>query len=281
MLTKGKQIMKQKRKDYKIIFEQQKRFLLKSCEDFDKGDENEAIRIAGHLRTVLHDSYQKKNYDTKLLDKITDIKELITKESFDGKKTVLNKLNGVKQKIEQQQKKQILSKSLLTQLNRRDKVKFIDTTIPKDSFALYTITNGSLVNTTIVSKSYFGLLAKEVKVLDGKEQVKYQPLCLHENFNSYLINCPKLDFEDWWHKEIYNDGKGTVFSRKDLVTFVANHDGYAHIDERINNNYQNFKDANILDNFMNSNKKDKVNLATLTSVRQIAFETLMTLNDIK
>src|SRR5690554_3063961 len=120
MLTKGKQIMKQKRKDYKIIFEQQKRFLLKSCEDFDKGDENEAIRIAGHLRTVLHDSYQKKNYDTKLLDKITDIKELITKESFDGKKTVLNKLYGVKQKIEQQQKKQILSKSLLTQLNRRD-----------------------------------------------------------------------------------------------------------------------------------------------------------------
>lgn len=271
--------MKQKRNDYAVVFGQQKCFLLKSCADFDEGDENEAIRIAGHLRTILHDSYQKKNYDTKLPDTLTEIKELIAKESFTDKKKVLNKLNGVRQKIEQQQKNQILSKSLLTQLNQRDKVKFLDTSIPKNFFAFYTI--NSLINTTIVSKSYFGLLAKEVNVLDGKELVKYAPLCLHNNFDSYLPRCPKLDFEDWWHKEIYKDGRGTVFSRKDLVTFVANHDGYAHIEEGVDIKYQSFKDANILDNFINSNKKEKVNLATLASIRQIAFETLMTLNDIK
>ena len=119
--------MKAKRDDYVVVCEQQKRFLMKSCKDFDLGDESEAIRIAGHLRTLLHDSYQKANYDTKVVNTLIDIKELISKEQFTNKKTVLNKLNGVKHKIEQQQKKQILSKSLLTQLNQRDKVKFRDT----------------------------------------------------------------------------------------------------------------------------------------------------------
>lgn len=46
--------MKRKRDDYKLVFEQQRKFILKSCSDFDLGDETEAIRIAGHLRTILH-----------------------------------------------------------------------------------------------------------------------------------------------------------------------------------------------------------------------------------
>ena len=271
--------MKLKRNDYAVVFGQQKCFILKSCKDFDDGDEIEAIRIAGHLRTILHDSHQKKNYDTKLPDTLKEINDLISKESFSNKSRVLNKLNGARQKIEQQQKKQVLSKSLLTQLNQKDNLKILETSIPKTSFAFYSI--NLLINTTIVSQSYFGLLAKEVNVFDGKELVKYSPLCLHNNFDSYLPRCPKIDFEEWWHKEIYSDGQGTVFSRKDLVTFVANHDGYAHIEEDINFKYQSFKDANILDNFLNLNEKKKVNMATLASIRQIAYETLMTLNDIK
>ena len=270
--------MKAKRDDYVVVCEQQKRFLMKSCKDFDLGDESEAIRIAGHLRTLLHDSYQKANYDTKVVNTLIDIKELISKEQFTNKKTVLNKLNGVKHKIEQQQKKQILSKSLLTQLNQRDKIKFRDTSLSKNAVAFYTINN--LSHTIINSNSYFGLLAKEVDVSNGIEQVKYVPLCLHKDFDSYLSNCPELCFEEWWHKEIYNDGEGMAFSRKDLVTFVANHDGYAHVEECIDNKYQSFKDANILKNFINTNKKQKVNLATLTSVRQIAFETMLALKTI-
>ena len=269
--------MKEKRNDYKLVFDQQEKFLLKSCSEFDLGDETEAIRIAGHLRTILHTSYIKKDFDTKLTSMILEIKELVGSENFNNKRKVLNKLNGLREKIEQQQRKQILSKSLLTQLKLIDKLNFIDTALPKNSFAFYTI-NGP-TNTTIISKSYYGLLAKEINVnQEGIEILKYLPLCLHAKSESYFNRCSSIRFEDWWHKNIYNDGKGTEFSRKDLITIVANQDGYAHIEENINTKYQTFKEANILENFINSNKKEKINLATLNSVRQIAFEVLMTIN---
>lgn len=117
--------------------------------------------------------------------------------------------------------------------------------------------------------------------MDGKEILKYLPLCQHNNFESYLTRCPLLPFDEWWYKRIYDDGKGIVFSRKDLITIVANQDGYAHIDENVDIKYQNFKEANILENFFNSNKKEKINLATLNSVRQIAFEVLRTMDNIR
>lgn len=270
--------MRETRKDYEIVFEQQKKFLLKSCVDFDKGDECEAIRIAGHLRTILHDSFQVKNFDTKLTTLLSDAHKLIESDNFTNKKKVLNKINGIRQKIEQQQKKQIVSKSLLTQLKIKEKLHFLDTSLSKGSFSFYNMSN--LRNTTIISKSYYGLLAKEVNVEDGKEILKYLPLCLHENSKNYFESCPNLKFDDWWHKNIYDDGKGIMFSRKELVTYVANHDGYAHVEENIDNKYQSFKDANILENFINSNKKTKVNLATLNSIRQIAYEVLTTMNEI-
>jgi hypothetical protein len=270
--------MKERRNDYKIVFEQQKNFILKSCLDFDHGDEAEAIRIAGHLRTMLHDSYHKRNFDSKLIYTVLEIKGLIENEGFTSKKKALNKLNGLRQKIEQLQKKQILSKSLLTQLKQKEKIKFIDTTLPKGSFSFYK--NSTIINTTVISKSYFGLLAKEVNTKDGKEVVKYSPLCSFDKSEKYFENCPTQTFEDWWHQIIYDDGVKTVFSRKDLITFVANHDGYAHVEENIDTKYQNFKEANILENFINSNRKEKVNLATLNSVRQIAFEVMWSIKNI-
>lgn len=271
--------MGEKRKDYKLVLQQQKQFLMKSCEGFDSGDESEAIRIAGHLRTILHDAIQKKNFDSKLTSMIDEIKELVNVPEFkDGKKT-LNKLNGLKTKIERAQKPQISSKSLLSQLAVKDKLNFIDTTIPKDSFAFYK--NTHLSNTTILSKSYFGLVAKEVFYEDEKQVVKYMPICAHELCTPYFERCPEMTFENWWNKEIFNDGNDTSFTRKDLVLYVANHDGYAHIDENINIKYQSFKEGNILENFINSYQKGKVNLATLNSVRQIAFEVLCALERIQ
>ena len=69
-------------------------------------------------------------------------------------------------------------------------------------------------------------------------------------------------------------------TRNDYKIVFEHHDGYAHIEEGVDSKYQNFKNANILDNFINSNKKEKVNLATLTSIRQIACETMITMNNI-
>lgn len=272
--------MKEKRKDYELVLQQQIQFLKKSCAEFDKGDESEAIRIAGHLRTILHDSIQKKNFDSKLTSMIDEIRELVSVDEFQNSKKALNKLNGLKGKIEKAQKPQILSKSLLNQLHLKEKLKFIDTTLQKGSFSFYT--GGHLMNTTIVSKSYFGLLAKEVITTDDSRQiVKYSPLCLNSLAGRYFQDCPLVGFDEWWYKEIFADGDNISFNRKDLITYVANHDGYAHVEENVHSKYQNFKEGNILENFINGYKKEKVNLATLNSVRQIAFEVLNTIEDLE
>jgi hypothetical protein len=267
------------REDYEIVTRQQMRFVEKSCSDFDSGDEIEGIRIAGHLRTILHDSHIKKNFDSKLSNWINELKDRIEKEAdIKDKKVrnkILNKIKAIQHKIEQQQKSQILSKSLLTQIGLKN-IKFIDTSLPPDSFAFYNIS--SLRDTTVLQNSYYGLLAKDIVVSEtNHETVKYLPLCLHQGFYNFRGSCKWLDFEEWWHKTIYDDGNGVSFSRKQLVQVVANQDGYAHIEENIDLTYLSFKQANILDGFLNSNTKSILNMPTLCSIRQIACETMETL----
>lgn len=267
-----------RRDDYQSIFQQQVRFLEKSCLDFDKGEENEAIRIAGHLRTVLHDSYTKKDFDSKLPTMVYDLTGMLQAERLSDGNKVLNALNGIKIKIDQQQKTQILSKSLLTQLDQKSKLLFLDTSLPRGAFAFYTM--GGVSHTIITSRSYYGLLAKEIETAqDDVQMVKYQPLCLHPLSSRYFKTCKSLPFDEWWRKIIYNSGSGVSFSRRDLVIMVANQDGYAHIEENVDERYLNFKDANILENFINDKTKEKSNLATLCSVRQIAYEVLATIKN--
>lgn len=47
--------------EVKEMFWEQVRFLIKSCNEFDQGDEAEAVRIAGCLRTLLHDTDKSKS----------------------------------------------------------------------------------------------------------------------------------------------------------------------------------------------------------------------------
>lgn len=267
-----------KRDDYKLIFQQQISFLQKSCDEFDKGDEAEAIRISGHLRTLLHDSIIKKDFDSKIPNMILNICRSLEKEKFRSKVQILNRLNGVKEKIIHQQKEKIESKSLLTQMEIKEHLLFLDTSIVPGSFGHFKI-NFDNAPTTVFSNSYYGLVAKDIDTIDGVQIVKYLPLCLGENTN--FINSPRSSFDNWWSKCIYDNGKEVKFSRKDLIMYVANKDGYSHIDENIDSKYENFKEANILENFFNSNLKGKVNLATLNSVRQIAFEVLESIKEIK
>jgi hypothetical protein len=267
------------RRDYEVVTKQQIRFVEKSCLDFDNADEIEAIRIAGHLRTILHDSHVKKNFDSKLTVWTTELKEIIDKEAVLNdkkiKNKILNKVKAIHRKIEQQQKKQILSKSLLTQIGLKN-IKFLDTSTTPGTLSFYTI--NKLENTIVSQFSYFGLLAKDVFVSEtNHETVKYQPLCSHQGFERYRDSCNWLDFDNWWHKIIYNDGKGVSFSRKELVQVVANQDGYAHFEENIDLEYLSFKQANILEDFINANSKSILNMPTLCSIRQIAYETMFSI----
>lgn len=47
-----------------------------------------------------------------------------------------------------------------------------------------------------------------------------------------------LKYEDWWNEIIFDDKKN-VFSRKDIVCYVANQDGGAHVDSALKESYAN------------------------------------------
>ena len=271
-----------KRENYEEITNQQINFLRKSCLEFDKGNEDEGIRIAGHLRTILHDSHIKKDFDIKLSKIIEDLKEMVSNEAkFKSKKmnvSFLNKITGLQKKIEHQQKIQITATSLLTQIGKKD-IKIIDTSTVPNSFSFFTI--NKLVNTTVINRQYYGLLAKEVNVENNIEKVKYSALCYHNGFKNYQENCNWLDFEDWWHKIIFDNADGVRFSRKDLVLIIANKEGFAHIEDSIDIGYKKFQEANVLEDFFNSNIKQIENKPTIHSVRQIAFEVIESIKKAK
>lgn len=48
--------------------------------------------------------------------------------------------------------------------------------------------------------------------------------------------CRVVDFPTWWEEPVIHDSTG-AFSRKDLVGFVANQDGGAHVDPKLDANY--------------------------------------------
>ncbi len=39
-----------------------------------------------------------------------------------------------------------------------------------------------------------------------------------------------MKFADWWQEPVLKDGDGTLYTRRDLVLFLANKDGGAHVD---------------------------------------------------
>ena len=43
-------------------------------------------------------------------------------------------------------------------------------------------------------------------------------------------------FEDWWNEIIFDDTKNK-FTRRDIITFVANQDGGAHVDDELHEKY--------------------------------------------
>ncbi|MBN2891876.1 MAG: hypothetical protein JXL97_08420 [Bacteroidales bacterium] len=258
--------------DYNLVFQQQLRFLAKSCEEFDKGFEEESIRIAGHLRTLLHDSDIKINSDSNLVATIDEIVETVDSLKIEDKKTceiVKSKLNRVKSELEQLNNPQILSKSLLRQQNF-DEIMFFDSSIPRGTFAFFAIS--SMTNTNELQKMYFGLLEKKLTTNLLSSQVNYSPLFKNFSFMNNIKDFKFLIFEDWWNKVIFDDGEGTVFSRKDLILYVANLGGNGHYEEITDKNYIKFKKADIPTDFFYTKFKAVENSPVLNSVRQIAFE---------
>lgn len=86
-------------------------------------------------------------------------------------------------------------------------------------------------------------------------------------------------FDDWWNQIILDD-KANLFTRKDLILEVANTDGGAHVDDKLNEAY-----ANLIKNHTLSGKISIAgesypfrNSPVYACIRQIAFELLYSID---
>lgn len=146
------------------------------------------------------------------------------------------------------------STSLLKQLNKKD-VLFLDTANP------YNPNN-------IISQ--FCLLSLKITHSGA-------------NFSALLDTqeIKKLEFSKWWNKIIIADKHGQTITRRELILTLANQDGGAHIDPKLDEKYANLFRFNSLDIFVNDphGSQKPMKSSHLVSARQIAHEVLKTLID--
>lgn len=104
--------------------------------------------------------------------------------------------------------------------------------------------------------------------LEGKEEgLFYKPLIANSSRTFYL------EFEDWWNEIIFDDKK-SVFTRKDIVLYVANQDGGAHVDVKLDGKYAELVKHNSL-GWTDSRGTPVSNNPAYNAVRQIAEELMV------
>lgn len=88
-----------------------------------------------------------------------------------------------------------------------------------------------------------------------------------------------VDFDTWWDRVIFVDNQRKQTTRKELVLAVANTDGGAHVDPQLDAKYANLSRENSLGwEFIGPKGKAPLTRPELAAVRQIAHETLKSLN---
>lgn len=145
------------------------------------------------------------------------------------------------------------STSLLTLLNRKD-VDFVDTSIPFDENNL--LTHSGLVQMNIGVHG-----SKPLPFLDG------------DSF-SRLIS-----FDSWWNGIVFVDKDRNEFSRKDIVLSLANKEGGAHVDKKLDQKYADLRKNNSLSWFdVTADGKHAPSADQVpATMRQIAHEVLKTI----
>lgn len=104
----------------------------------------------------------------------------------------------------------------------------------------------------------------------GENGISYKPLN-NVNGRTFLLR-----YEDWWNEIIFDDKKN-VFTRKDIVCYVANQDGGAHVDPELNEKYAELTKHNSL-GWIDSMGKSASNNPAYNAIRQIAKEVIVSQN---
>lgn len=85
-----------------------------------------------------------------------------------------------------------------------------------------------------------------------------------------------MTFDDWWNEIIFDDYKNR-FTRRDIVLFIANQDGGAHVDPELKESYAMLTKMNSL-GWSDSNEEAPANNPAYQAVRAIANELIISLN---
>ncbi|MBU7536930.1 hypothetical protein KGM86_00570 [Leuconostoc lactis] len=83
-------------------------------------------------------------------------------------------------------------------------------------------------------------------------------------------------FEDWWNQIIFDD-KNNCFTRKDIILFVANKDGGAHLDPEISESFAKISMYNSI-GWKDKNDNSPLNNPLYSAVRVIAEELIDSIN---
>lgn len=153
------------------------------------------------------------------------------------------------------------SKSLLSQLEIKEEMRFLDTAEP--------INPRNLASTPGLAMMQF------TSGGSAGGEGRYVPKC-----KVPPRTAPgELRFQPWWTGSVAKDGKGELFSRRDFVMTVANKDGGAHVDPSLNAAYAELTRNNSM-GWMTEGASEEApfggNIA-FACVRQIAFEVEQTL----
>lgn len=153
------------------------------------------------------------------------------------------------------------SNSLLSQLNLKEKLSYLDSAFPFDPHNLMPHCGLLFINSN--STIYIPLLN------DGPP--------IPKKF---------IAFEPWWKNSIViKDRMGKEFSRKDLILNITNTDGGAHIDRKLNKSYADLSRNNSVGIQLVIKKPDQekeifdMQCVELASVRQIAYELIASLDN--
>ena len=79
-------------------------------------------------------------------------------------------------------------------------------------------------------------------------------------------------FNDWWNEIIFDDKKNK-FTRRDIVTYVANQDGGAHVDPELDESYATLTKMDSL-GWTGYNVNKPLNNPAYQAIRTIANEVL-------
>lgn len=150
------------------------------------------------------------------------------------------------------------SHALLDQLDIKNKLKFLETSAPMDPYSLGPTT---------------GLVFMQVSLSDPSGMY-VAPL---GNLPPPRIK-PPVQFDAWWTNTIYDDKKAT-WSRKKFVLTLANIEGGAHVDPKLNAAYERLVTANGLGWTAQTpaGPQPFAGSPVAASVRQITYELIETL----